>query len=298
MALLLAAALPTNIHGFTPSTVAPTAPYTAASPLPDSALMAHARRAHTLTATTTTTTRPRPRNNAAQSVFAKIDKDGNGKIDREELQAYLTSEGMPYTKAVAQSIFDRLDANQDGHLVLEELATGMQEHQLFRAITSSKEQSKPSKSQQLPKKIKVVQNPQTAFALKQQQQQRKSQNNKKASMKQWRQRVEQKANRFFQVIDADRDGIISLTELKEHFLVRRMQAVAQSNGLLASLKSSSQRSKAAVPENANVVPWHHSETAIQTLFQTLDVNADGRITSQDLREAFVRYPSVRHAFQV
>ena len=113
-------------------------------------------------------------------------------------------------------------------------------------------------------------------------------------MKQWRNKMEKKAQLLFQTIDADRDGSISLAELKEHFLVRRMQAVAQSSGLLASLKSQ--------PTTANmkdsVVPWHQSEAAVQTLFQTLDVNADGRITSQDLREAFVRYPSVRHAFQV
>lgn len=268
MALLLAAALPTSIQSFTSMT----APYSTAP----TALMAHARRSHTVISKNNSNQK-----STVQSVFAKIDKDGNGKIDRRELQDYLTSEG-PYTKAVAQSIFDRLDENQDGHLAPSELAIGMQEHQLFRAITQKK-------------KTLVQNNPETTFALKQQPRQQKNQQlrNKKSSMKQWRNKMEEKAQRVFQAMDADRDGIISLTELKEHFLVRRMQAVAQSNGLLASLKSSP-----TAESKDSVVPWHHSETAVKTLFQTLDVNADGRITSQDLREAFVRYPSVRHAFQV
>ena len=268
MALLLAAALPTGIQSFTSTA----APYSAVP----TGLMAHARRSHTVVNSKNNNSQK----STVQSVFAKIDKDGNGKIDRRELQDYLTSAG-PYTKAVAQSIFDRLDENQDGHLVPSELAIGMQEHQLFRAITQKK-------------KSVVQNNPEKTFALKQKQQQDNQQRrNKKSSMKQWRNKMEEKAQRVFQAMDADRDGSISLTELKEHFLVRRMQAVAQSNGLLASLKSSP-----SAEAKDSVVPWHHSETAVKTLFQTLDVNADGRITSQDLREAFVRYPSVRHAFQV
>lgn len=278
MALLIAAGLPTSNRAFAP--VALPTPNDVASTQPSlpTTLLAHARRSHTVTSQT------KNEENTVQSVFAKIDKDGNGKIDRRELQDYLTSEG-PYTKAVAQSIFDRLDENRDGHLVPSELATGMLEHQLFRAITQKKNTF-------------VQHNPQETFALKQQQrhhqpnkQQRKK---KKTSMKQWRNKMEQKAQLLFQAMDADRDGSISLAELKEHFLVRRMQAVAESNGLLASLKSQPSHTKAS----DSVVPWHHSETAVQKLFQTLDVNADGRISSKDLREAFVRYPSVRHAFQV
>lgn len=280
MALLIAAAVPTSVHGFTTAT----SPFTTASSVRSaSALMAVPRRVHTVV---------NKNQNAAQSVFAKIDTDGNGKIDKKELLQYLTSEG-PYTTAVAQSIFERLDANQDGHLVLAELVTGMKEHHLFGAIATSKSKEQPTK------KINVVANPKNTFAVVQ----KPMANNdgKKASMKQWRSRVEQKANKFFQMIDADRDGSISITELKEHFLVKRMQAVAKSSGLLASLRSSDDvttETSSSSSKKASDVPWHHSETAIQTLYQTLDVNSDGRITSEDLRKAFVQYPSVRHAFQV
>ena len=122
MAFLIAASLPSSTHAFASTTMAAFSGVVAPQPSTSTTLLAHARRSHTVTRNTN-----KNDENTVQSVFAKIDKDGNGKIDRRELQEYLTSEG-PYTKAVAQSIFDRLDENHDGHLVLSELATGMLEH--------------------------------------------------------------------------------------------------------------------------------------------------------------------------
>jgi len=328
LAILLAASYPLNIHGFTATSLLPTIPVvtTTTSTASSSELLAHVRRSHTHTSpTATTTTPPSPAaasrtfssrssqpssaGTAAKSVFSVIDKDGNGKIDRNELSEYLTRQG-PYTKAVAQSIFDRLDANHDGHLVLEELVIGMNDHQLFSAIGSSSKQKEVSTIASNKKIVKMIANPQKSFAVSTKRNNNSSNNNtvpnKKnaTNMKQWRQKIEQKANAFFRTMDADNDGTISLLELQEHFLIQRMQAVAQSTGLLESLKSKQQPSKKVANNHDHhhhsngVVPWHHSEAAITNLFRTLDVNQDGRITCQDLKEAFVRYPSVRHAFQV
>lgn len=210
---------------------------------------AHARRTHTYEQDSAT-------------IFSQMDKDGNGKIDAKELRDYLVEKG-PYTDAVVRSIFERLDVNRDGHLVLEELEDGMKQHQLLRATTTA--------------------DPQTKFPIKPKKQQAKRNNNKKVKT----QKLRDQAKQFFEMLDVNHNGYISLTELKEHFMVRRMQQVAQSSGLLFE-KGRKQ----------HTVSVQHSEAAIQQLFQTMDVNHDGRITLQDLGEAFVKYPSVRHAFQV
>ena len=175
----------------------------------------------------------------------------------------------PYTDAVAKSIFERLDVNKDGHLVLEELDQGMKQHQLLRATTTA--------------------DPQTKFPIKPKTQSKSQQQkrNHKKSRQQQSKKIRDQAKLFFDQLDVHRNGYISLTELKEHFMVQRMQQVAQSSGLLVE-KGRKQ----------HTVSWQHSEAAIQKLFQDIDVNHDGRITLQDLREALVKYPSVQHAFQV
>lgn len=202
------------------------------------------------------------------AVFSQIDKDGNGKIDAQELRDYLVERG-PYTEAVAKSIFERLDANHDGDLSLEELDQGMKKHNLFRAVVTPE-----------PKTA----HPATKFAVK------PKPNNKKLKKAQQIQHYKEQAQRFFEKMDVNKDGYISLAELKEHFLVKRMQVIAQSSGLF-------QKEKSSQPKSSQFVAWHHSEAAIQKLFNVLDVNDDGMISLQEWREAFVKYPSVRHAFQ-
>ena len=39
----------------------------------------------------------------------------------------------------------------------------------------------------------------------------------------------------------------------------------------------------------------YTEDAVQGVFELLDVNADGQVSREELREAFVRYPVLRHA---
>lgn len=253
-------------QGFSP--VGPTTTTTTSTTA--SALHAHARRTHTYAIRSALKS-----SNSPRTVFDEMDKDGNGKVDAQELTDYLKEAG-PYTDAVSRSIFERLDVNRDGHLELEELAQGMKHHKMFLADVR--------KDTKIPIKAKTHNN-------------HKKPNNKKNTKR--RRSYSDLAQKFFDTLDANRDGSISMQELKEHFLAQRMQVVAQSSGLLESLKGGkkSSNNKANKANNASAEKaWHSSEAAVQKLFQAIDVNDDGRISIQELREAFETNPSVRHAF--
>ncbi|CAB9518429.1 expressed unknown protein [Seminavis robusta] len=219
---------------------------------------AHVRRAHSY-------------EESPSTVFDRMDKDGNGKVDAQEMRDYLVDTGV-CTDAVAKSIFSRL--SRHGHVDVKQLECAMTQHNLLR-------QQQPPAQVTFPIQTKTV--------VKNNNNNNKRRNNKTDKIKMYHQQAKQ----FFEALDVNRDGFISLQELQQHFIVKRMELVAQkSSGLFAD---NAKKHKSV--KRPDLLLAEYSEAALQKLFQTIDMNADGRISLQDLREAFVRYPSVRHAFQ-
>jgi len=308
---VLSLALFVHCQGFTvPSTPSIPSTSSARTTSTTTARQAHARRSHTITpkmdqkqdatvAVTSKKSTASPRKKfqfqrkntseqvdvTAQTMFHAIDTDGNGKIDAHEMREYLVSTGV-YTEAVAKSIFERLDTSQKGHLQLKELQQGMQHHSLFG------EKEVPNKQQV------VVKDPQQTYVpIRNKQQPLQQRRNRNANQRVFQRRLSVEAQAFFEKLDANRDGFVSMKELKEHFMVQRMQAAAQSSGLFSEQPQEQPKQRTTSEDNKKAVPWHHSEAAIQKLFEVLDVNADGRISLQELRDAFVQSPTVRHVFQ-
>jgi Ca2+-binding EF-hand superfamily protein len=52
--------------------------------------------------------------------FRKLDKNGNGFIDRNELAEFLNTTGTKITPAELRGIFAFMDENEDGKISLEE----------------------------------------------------------------------------------------------------------------------------------------------------------------------------------
>ena len=55
-----------------------------------------------------------------KSLFQNIDRDHNGKLDKEELREAFHSAGIPITSARLDEFFASVDANHDGVISLEE----------------------------------------------------------------------------------------------------------------------------------------------------------------------------------
>lgn len=55
-----------------------------------------------------------------KSLFESIDRDHNGKLDKEELRAAFTGAGIPITSARLDEFFTSVDSNHDGVISFEE----------------------------------------------------------------------------------------------------------------------------------------------------------------------------------
>jgi Ca2+-binding EF-hand superfamily protein len=260
-----------------------------------SQLNAHARRSHTY--------KTRQQHQRQQHVPAEMsqlmdemDTNGNGQIDAVEWRNYLVTvtQGR-YTDAVAKSIFQRLDTRGKGSLPLAQVARGIRDHDLLSPVTMTTTTTAHSMGSSNNANAVAASNtyaPPRTFTVKAKQPKRQQQNaydnnDDKTSQ----QLYNQQAKRFFDAMNVRYDGFLSFQELSEHFLLQRMQQVARSTGLSSSLTTKQQQ------QRPDLVAWNLSETAIRNLFQMMDSNADGRISLEDLRHAFVRYPSVRQACQ-
>merc|ERR1719460_1697970 len=72
--------------------------------------------------------------------------------------------------------------------------------------------------------------------------------------------IHTQADMLFNVVDRDGDEIISMSELTEYLLLAR-----------------------------------YHERSVEALFSLMDVNADGQLSREELRDAFVTHPSLRGA---
>ncbi|CAK9046355.1 Calcium-dependent protein kinase 6 (Calcium-dependent protein kinase isoform CDPK3) (AtCDPK3) (Calmodulin-domain protein kinase CDPK isoform 6), partial [Durusdinium trenchii] len=59
-----------------------------------------------------------------RSAFARIDKDGSGTVDMEELRQYLLDHGL--REEHLEELFARLDLDKDGHISQAEFQEGFQ----------------------------------------------------------------------------------------------------------------------------------------------------------------------------
>lgn len=219
---------------------------------------------------------------SAASVFDQLDKNSKGKVYAQEVCDYLVKMG-PYTHAVARSIFERLDVQRKGHLLLEELERGIQEHNLFgtRSVPSMPVNDNGSETplRQGTKENNKLYHQSTMTAIGGYTKKHRRQKKRKQST-----RYHQQAKRFFGALQVGPEGFLTLEQLREHFHLKRMEAVARR---LQSQGSALTKTTA----------WKYSEPHLLKVFRIVDTNDDGRISLSDLEDAFAKHPSLRHAFQ-
>ena len=66
------------------------------------------------------------------AIFKRVDTDGDGTIDLDELRVYVSRRGFP--AAQADRAFDALDDNGDGVLSLEEWRAGLEKEELRQLL--------------------------------------------------------------------------------------------------------------------------------------------------------------------
>ena len=66
------------------------------------------------------------------AIFKRVDADGDGTIDLDELRVYVSRRGFP--AAQADRAFDALDDNGDGVLSLEEWRAGLEKEELRQLL--------------------------------------------------------------------------------------------------------------------------------------------------------------------
>jgi Ca2+-binding EF-hand superfamily protein len=252
----------------------------------------------------------------AETIFSQMDADGNGLVSKRELRNYLVEQSQgAYTPAVIDSIFARLDNNHDGTLSLEEFQHGMQQYapihregpRASRAATPKTNRNKSKHHRNKPKSSSSSRNPAKVVAVKEagrrQQPKKKQQpsptNTNSSLSKKELHRLQKQAKAFLKIVDTNRDGSISVAELKDFFLLQRMKDIATHSGLLHAPSSASEHKNHSKDSTLTAALMKHStfysESSIQKLFRVLDVNEDGRISSKELEDAFVRYHEVRQA---
>jgi Ca2+-binding EF-hand superfamily protein len=216
------------------------------------------------------------------TIFSLIDADGNGDVSRKELKEYLLDSDGTYTEAVVDSIFTRLDTDRSGSISLGEFHHALQEHELFRAAPGIELEQKPPRRRGAT--CSTTSNFHSETAETQERQREKGPG--EDSLKE----LYDEAKGYFREIDTDRDGSISVSELKDYFMLKKMTQVALKSGLL-------QQSKNKDKSMSSKREFVFSEPAVDNVFDLLDRNSDGRISFGELRDAFVRYHAVRQSFR-
>ena len=115
-------------------------------------------------------------------------------------------------------------------------------------------------------------------------------------------RIHEEADSFFDAIDENGDGSISKKELRSHLIVSR-SAVHPISDAVSHARISGEPATLLPPPPTRLLPCSiqvragFPDAAVDTIFGLLDVNSDGEISREELRDTLVRYedPSVKAA---
>lgn len=196
------------------------------------------------------------------SIFACIDKNGDGEITKEELKAHLVDE-MGYTKKYTEYLFESIDTDSSGSISRDELrfafynfealsmymtfgmgGADITQRAAFKKMALNSAQSYPDPDSESDDLTGVSQESRDKLLL------------------------DDLADLIFEMIDTDKSGAISKDELSDHF-----DKVTEKLAKTAKDRATTKQ----------------AEDYVSAMFDTLDVNKDGSICREEIRAAFEKY---------